>query len=106
MEAAASGSRTPIVFELDTPGGAVPTVLKICESVRASPVQNAVAWVNPAGYAAAEPVIALACREIVVSGQRGVRRRDADRDEPDGHVERGWPRRRRTRSCSRRCCRR
>ncbi len=67
IEAAARDGADAIVFEIDTPGGAVPTVLKICESVRASPVKNTVAWVNPQAYSGGA-VIALACREIVVSG--------------------------------------
>lgn len=67
MEAAARDGADAIVFELDTPGGSVPTVLKICESVRASPVKNTVAWVNPQAYSGGA-VIALACRELVVSG--------------------------------------
>ncbi len=67
LEAAARDGADAIVFELDTPGGAVPTVLKICESVRSSPVKNTVAWVNPQAYSGGA-VIALACREIVVSG--------------------------------------
>lgn len=67
IDAAARDGADAIVFELDTPGGSVPTVLKICEAVRASPVKNTVAWVNPQAYSGGA-VIALACREIVVSG--------------------------------------
>jgi hypothetical protein len=66
IDAAARDGADAIVFEIDTPGGAVPTVLKICEAIRASPVRNTTAWVNPEAFSGGA-VIALACGQILVS---------------------------------------
>ena len=55
-----------IVFELDTPGGSVPAVLEICNRIKSSSITNTVAWINPSAYSGGA-VIALACREIVVT---------------------------------------
>ncbi|MBN1347135.1 MAG: ATP-dependent Clp protease proteolytic subunit [Phycisphaerae bacterium] len=61
-----SGSRL-IVFELDTPGGAVNSALDICNLIKRLPDEiHSVAWVNPSAYSAGS-MIALACKEIIVS---------------------------------------
>jgi membrane-bound ClpP family serine protease len=65
IDAAARDGANAIVFELDTPGGSVPTVLRICEMIRSSPVHNTVAWVHPQAFSGGA-VIALACSEILV----------------------------------------
>jgi membrane-bound serine protease (ClpP class) len=64
---AAKNKADAVVFELDTPGGALDACLAICGMIRQSPITNTVAWVNPNAYSAGA-VIALACREIIVSG--------------------------------------
>lgn len=55
-----------VVFELDTPGGEVGAVLEICNLIKSSTISNTVAWINPDAYSGGA-IIALACREIVVS---------------------------------------
>ena len=55
-----------IVFEIDTPGGHALTALGICNEIKSSPIKNTIAWVHPSAYSAGA-IIALACREIVVS---------------------------------------
>lgn len=55
-----------VVIELDTPGGEVGAVLRITKAIRASSILNTVAWVHPDAYSGGA-IIALACREIVVS---------------------------------------
>ena len=55
-----------VVIDLDTPGGEVPAVLNICTTIKQSPIKNVIAWVNPMAYSGGA-IIALACREIVVS---------------------------------------
>ncbi len=55
-----------IVLDIDTPGGALEATLDICHLVRNDAPANTVAWVNPKAYSAGT-IIALACREIVVS---------------------------------------
>jgi len=55
-----------IVIELDTPGGEVWAVLGICSAIKASPIRNTVAWINPSAYSGGA-IIALACRDIVTS---------------------------------------
>ncbi|MCX5691031.1 MAG: hypothetical protein NTV94_14800 [Planctomycetota bacterium] len=66
IDAAVRDGADAIVFDIDTPGGSVPTVLKICEQIRSSPVRNTVAWINPEAFSGGA-IIALACREIVVN---------------------------------------
>lgn len=66
LDAAVKGGADAIVFDIDTPGGELGAVLKICNAIKASPVTNTVAWVNPNAYSGGA-IIALACREIVVS---------------------------------------
>jgi membrane-bound ClpP family serine protease len=55
-----------VVLDIDTPGGALEATLDICHLVRNDAPANTVAWVNPKAYSAGT-IIALACREIVVS---------------------------------------
>jgi len=55
-----------IVFEIDSPGGEVGAVLEICNMIKNSAIANTVAWVNPDAYSGGA-IIALACREIVVT---------------------------------------
>lgn len=66
IELAERAGADAIVFEIDTPGGSVPAVLEICNRIKSSTVTNTVAWVNPSAYSGGA-VIALACREIVVT---------------------------------------
>lgn len=56
------------VLELDTPGGELGAALDITSLLKRSdtPIPNTVAWVHPNAFSAGS-VIALACREIVVS---------------------------------------
>jgi membrane-bound serine protease (ClpP class) len=57
-----------IVLDIDTPGGRLDATLDICNLLKdksATP-PNIVAWINPQAYSAGT-IIALACREIVVS---------------------------------------
>ena len=64
-EAIAAGADA-IVIELDTPGGRADAMLDICHLLKTDAPANTVAWIHPKAYSAGA-VIALACREIVVS---------------------------------------
>lgn len=66
MKEAAAGGADAIVFDINTPGGDVGAVLEICNLIKTSPVRNTVAWVHNMAYSGGA-IIALACREIVVS---------------------------------------
>lgn len=56
-----------IVFELDTPGGAVGSALDICELIKTLPGEiHTVAWIKPRALSAGS-MISLACKEIIVS---------------------------------------
>ncbi|MDX2131699.1 MAG: NfeD family protein [Planctomycetota bacterium] len=55
-----------LVFEIDTPGGAVDSVLRICTAIKGSTVQNTAAWINRDAYSGGA-IIALACRRILVN---------------------------------------
>ncbi len=56
-----------IVFELNTPGGSVSSSLDICATIKRLPREiHTVAWVKPHAFSAGS-MIALACKEIVVS---------------------------------------
>jgi membrane-bound ClpP family serine protease len=57
-----------LVFELNTPGGELGAVREISAMIKRSKIPNTVAWVNPMAYSGGA-VIALACREIVVSDE-------------------------------------
>ena len=65
-EAQAAGAST-LIFEMDTPGGAVTSALEICRLIKTLPPDvRTVAWVNPRAYSAGA-MISLACREIWMS---------------------------------------
>lgn len=55
-----------IVFDIDTPGGELQAMLVISGMIKRCKIANTVAWINPKAYSAGS-VIALACREIVIS---------------------------------------
>lgn len=55
-----------IIFELDTPGGAVHSALKICDLIKGLADIKTVAWVNTEAYSAGS-MISLACDEIIMS---------------------------------------
>ncbi|MBX3365094.1 MAG: hypothetical protein KF866_10040 [Phycisphaeraceae bacterium] len=55
-----------IVVEIDTPGGEIGAVLDICAAIKGSSIQNSVAWINTKAISGGA-IIALACREIVVT---------------------------------------
>lgn len=57
-----------IVLDIDTPGGDLLATLDICSMLKDPAVTppNTVAWIHPKAYSAGT-IIALACREIVVS---------------------------------------
>ena len=67
QEATAAGA-TAIVFEIDTLGGELTAALDICNLFKDQSITpaNTVAWVHPKAYSAGT-IIALACREIIVS---------------------------------------
>jgi membrane-bound serine protease (ClpP class) len=64
-KAKADGAQA-IVIDLNTPGGEMKATLDICFLIKTKFPANTVAWVNPQAYSAGT-IIALACREIVVS---------------------------------------
>jgi len=66
LDEAVRAKADAIVLDIDTPGGEVGAVLEICTAIKRCPVGNVVAWVNPQAYSGGA-IIALACREIVVS---------------------------------------
>ncbi len=55
-----------MVIEIDSPGGEIGAVLEVSAAIKSAPITNTVAWVNPQAYSGGA-IIALACREIVVS---------------------------------------
>lgn len=55
-----------LIFEIDSPGGALDGVLRICNAIKRSSVQNSAAWINPDAYSGGA-VIALACRRILIN---------------------------------------
>jgi len=68
MAEAKNAGATAVVIELDTPGGDAYASLDICNLLkdRSETPANIVAWVRPNAYSAGA-IIALACREIIVS---------------------------------------
>lgn len=68
LELARRAGADAAVIELDTPGGELGAALDITSMLKRSdtPIPNTVAWVHPNAFSAGS-VIALACREIVVS---------------------------------------
>lgn len=55
-----------LVFEINTPGGSVDAVLKICNAIKQSSIGNTIAWINPDAYSGGA-IVALACRRIIVN---------------------------------------
>lgn len=55
-----------IVIDLKTPGGDLMSTLEICYEIKNNAPQNTVAWIHPHAFSAGT-IIALACREIVIS---------------------------------------
>mgnify|MGYP005837612901 CR=1 FL=1 len=55
-----------LVFDINTPGGAVDSVLRICTAIKSSSVQNSAAWINRDAYSGGA-IIALACRRILIN---------------------------------------
>jgi membrane-bound serine protease (ClpP class) len=66
MDHAVANGAGAVVFEIDTPGGAVGAMLDITNLIKNSPISNTVAWIHPKAYSAGA-FIALACNEVVVS---------------------------------------
>ncbi|MCH2132580.1 MAG: ATP-dependent Clp protease proteolytic subunit [Phycisphaerales bacterium] len=64
-QAMADGAQA-IVFEIDTPGGELMATLEICRMIKYDAPANTIAWIHPYAFSAGT-IIALACREIVVS---------------------------------------
>lgn len=66
VDDAIANNAQAIVFEMDTPGGAVGSALDICRTIKSIPTEvKTVAWVRPAAYSAGA-MISVACREIVM----------------------------------------
>ncbi|HNO78707.1 MAG TPA: NfeD family protein [Phycisphaerae bacterium] len=66
IETAKQADAKLIVFELDTPGGAVSSALDICDLIKSLTEIKTVAWVHTEAYSAGS-MISLACDEIVMS---------------------------------------
>jgi len=67
VEAARDNGAKVIVFEMNTPGGAVSAALDICNLIKNLHDIHTVAWVNTDAYSAGS-MISLACDEIVMTG--------------------------------------
>jgi len=66
LDTAVRAGADAIVFDINTPGGEIGAVLRICTMIKACPIPNTIAWINPDAYSGGA-IIALACREIIVS---------------------------------------
>lgn len=66
LDKAVADGADAIVFDINTLGGSLSATLRICSAIKACRVSNTVAWVNPDAYSAGA-IIAVACREIVIS---------------------------------------
>ena len=66
LDDAVDSGADAVVLEIDSPGGEIGAVLEISAAIKASPIANTVAWVNPQAYSGGA-IIALACAEIVTS---------------------------------------
>ena len=66
MDSAVADGADTIVIRLDTPGGELMSTLEICRMLKAEAPANTVAWIDPHAFSAGT-VIALACRETVIS---------------------------------------
>lgn len=66
MKEAVDDGADAIVFEIDTPGGELMSTFEICRMIKYDAPENTVAWIHPFAFSAGT-IIALACREIVIS---------------------------------------
>lgn len=66
VDAAREQGAKVIVFEMDTPGGAVGSALDICDLIKNLTDIHTIAWVHTDAYSAGS-MISLACDEIVMS---------------------------------------
>lgn len=66
IAAAERSGADAIVIDINSPGGEVGAVLEITNAIKASAIDNTVAWINPDAYSGGA-IVALACREIVVN---------------------------------------
>ena len=66
LDEAVAMNADAVVVELNTPGGELGAVLEISNAIKQSPIRNTIAWIHPMAYSGGA-IIALACREIVVS---------------------------------------
>lgn len=66
IETAKQADAKLIIFEMDTPGGAVHSALDICDLIKSLTEIKTVAWVHTEAYSAGS-MISLACDEIVMS---------------------------------------
>lgn len=66
IEAAERSAADAIVIDINSPGGEVGAVLEITNAIKASAIDNTVAWINPDAYSGGA-IVALACREIVAN---------------------------------------
>ena len=66
MENAVADGADAIVFEINTPGGELMSTFEICRMIKYDAPENTVAWIHPFAFSAGT-IIALACREIVIS---------------------------------------
>lgn len=66
VDTAVRAGADALVFDINTPGGEVGSVLRICNTIKQSQIKNTVAWINPDAYSGGA-IIALACRELVVN---------------------------------------
>jgi len=67
LKAAEKAGADAVVLEINTPGGEVGAVLRICGLLKKTTVPRTVAWVNDQAYSGGA-IIALACQEIVTAG--------------------------------------
>jgi len=66
ITAAEIAGANAMVIDINSPGGEVGAVLEITNAIKASSIDNTVAWINPDAYSGGA-IVALACREIVVN---------------------------------------
>jgi membrane-bound serine protease (ClpP class) len=66
VRAAEAAGADCIVLEIDSPGGEVGAVLRLCAAIKRTTVPRTVAWVNPNAYSGGA-IAALACQEIIVA---------------------------------------
>ncbi|MBX3387329.1 MAG: hypothetical protein KF768_12230 [Phycisphaeraceae bacterium] len=66
LDAAVREGANAVVFDIDSPGGELNATLRVCSLIKASKIPNTVAWVNPQAISGGA-IVALACREIVVT---------------------------------------